>query len=189
MSAVAALNKPRYIGRKVTREEYLDLDDDGFKYDMRQGVLNLAPSAYADHGENQNDVGSEFRMYFRSNGSGRVIAECDVFLPDGGDVVRPDISIVLKPNFGIIQKHIHGTPDIIVEILSPSTEDYDKGEKADRYLACGVKEYWLIDPKHKEIHLWINKGAAWEKICRDNLPSQILPGFVLAKSALALSAS
>jgi Uma2 family endonuclease len=191
-------NKPLYQGLKVTREEYLDLEEDGFKYDMVEGVLTMSPSAFSQHGRCQAKLSYLFENYFIKNQAGCLILEVDIFLPDDGDVLRPDISIVLKENYGIIKGHIHGVPDIVVEILSEATRKRDLGIKADRYLSNGVKEYWIIDPDEKTIALWINvdNGSrtagepqathstssptkSWNKKEGNVLESSVLSGFVL----------
>ena len=176
--------KPLYQGMKVTREEYLDLKDDGFKYDMIDGVLYMSPSAFSEHGECQANLSYLFKKYFIKEKNGKVIHEVDLFLPDGEDVLRPDITVILKENYEIIKGHIHGVPDIVVEILSESTYKRDLGIKADRYLSNGIKEYWIIDPDQgsheKIISLWINiDKKSWKKLEGDRLESTILPGLTI----------
>lgn len=70
------------------------------------------------------------------------------------DKVIPDAMIVCDPK--IIEKDgIHGVPDLIVEILSPSTAANDKGYKKDLYERSGVKEYWIVDPRWKAIEVYL----------------------------------
>jgi len=170
-------NKPRYEGVKVTREEYLDLDEDGYKYDMIQGVLTMAPSPHFEHNELEINFAVQLKKNLTLTNKGRVSVETDVFLPDGGDVLRPDISFILHENMGIVKTHIHGTPDLVCEVLSNATRRRDLGEKADRYLKNGVKEYWILDPVEKTMELWLNRGAAWEKKSGRQISSELLPGF------------
>jgi Uma2 family endonuclease len=176
--------KPRYLGWRVTREEYLDLEEDGFKYDVIDGEMTMAPSASFEHGEKEKNFLFVLESYLRKHAAGRLVPETEVLLPDGGDPLRPDVSFILSENTHIIKTHIHGAPDLICEVLSPSTRDRDLGVKADRYLACGVKEYWIIDLEVREIHLWTNpdKAGVWHKqknqINADRaLESVLLSGF------------
>jgi Uma2 family endonuclease len=120
--------------------------------------------------------------YLRENPIAEAATEVDVFLPDDGHVVRPDISILLKENLHIVKTHIHGVPDITVEISSPSTAHADLGEKADRYLGCGVKEYWIIDREEKTVQIWSNRGDHWLKQTGAQAESKILPGLTLRAS-------
>jgi Uma2 family endonuclease len=75
-------------------------------------------------------------------------------LPEGTlerNAVQPDIIVVLKKNEKIINKrgHIHGVPDLLVEILSEGNEEHDLVRKKKLYERFGVKEYWVIDPESK----------------------------------------
>ncbi len=176
---------PKYTGWKVTREEYLSLPDDGFIYDMIDGVLELSPSGFFDHGNLASRFGYFLQSYLERNRCGKMTTETDIFLPDGGDVLRPDISFILNNNLSIVKGHIHGVPDLICEVLSESTRLRDLGVKADRYLLNGVREYWIIDPKKKEILVWINRGKKeWEKKSGELLNSNLLPGFSISKTNL-----
>lgn len=169
---------PLYVGLKVTREEYLDLEDDGYKYDMNEGVLELAPSGDFEHGNYQGLFISEINFYLKTNPLGKAVTEIDVFLPDGGDVLRPDISFILFENMQIVKTHIHGTPDLVCEILSPASMERDLGIKAERYLKNGVKEYWVVYSKEKKIELWLNQNKeSWKKLNSLILESSLLKGF------------
>jgi len=171
---------PRYAGKSVSREEYLDLPEDGFRYDMIKGVLRLSsPSASFSHSEVFLKFARKLGNHAQSESLGRLTVEVDVLLPDGGDVLRPDVSFVARERENIILKHIHGAPDLVCESLSDSTARRDLGEKADRYLACGVREYWIIDARDRSIRVWYNENGAWEKNEGATLESRLLPGFTI----------
>ena len=167
---------PRYENLRVSREEYLDLEDDGFRYDMIDGVLYMSPSPNFEHANYAGNFYLIVGNYLKKQKIGKVVMEMDVLLPDGGDVVRPDISVILSENLNKVKMHIHGSPDIVVEVLSPSTRNIDLGIKSDRYLNCGVKEYWIIDPKDKTISVWRNENLTWKKETHLVLYSNILHG-------------
>jgi Uma2 family endonuclease len=181
--AIVSIATPRYVGLKVTREEYLDLDDDGFKYDVINGEMTMAPGAEFEHGEWATEFIFQVRYYLEKQPIAKIVSEIDVLLPDGGDPLRPDVTIILNENLRMVKKHIHGAPDIVCEILSPSTRDRDLGEKADRYLKAGVKEYFILDPETGTSQVWRNRGGKWDKVSGNALNSEVLPGFVL-KSAI-----
>jgi Uma2 family endonuclease len=75
-------------------------------------------------------------------------APFDVYLDEEKNAVQPDLIIVLNDNLKIIDKrgHIHGVPDMLIEILSLSNKQHDQVLKKDLYQRFGVKEYWIIDP-------------------------------------------
>lgn len=67
---------------------------------------------------------------------------------------QPDVVFISNENLGIVtEKKIIGAPDIIIEVLSPSTSYNDKIRKKAVYERFGVKEYWIVDP----VHLYIDQ--------------------------------
>jgi len=179
MNPVAERSTPRYINLKVTREEYLDLPEDGFKYDMIGGILHLSPSPSFEHAERANQLNVRIANFLLNNPIAKIVMECDVLLPDGGDVVRPDITVIRNENMGIVKTHIHGVPDLVVEVLSPATRLRDLGEKSDRYLQNGIPEYWIVDPEAHRIEVRYNRKTEWESASGEQLKSEILPGLVV----------
>jgi Uma2 family endonuclease len=172
---------PLYEGRQVTREEYLDLADDGFQYDMIEGELHMSPSAFFEHNKAVSKFLTAIEIFMKKSGiQGELAPETDIFLPDGGDVLRPDVSFIQEKNKRIIIGHIHGTPDLVCEVLSDSTKERDLGVKADRYLANGVKEYWILNPSDKSIYLWFNRGDVWDKKSGSVLQSELLSGLQIS---------
>ncbi|XEC93904.1 Uma2 family endonuclease [Paenibacillus tarimensis] len=86
-----------------------------------------------------------------------VVAPMDVHL-DKTNVVQPDIMFIANDNLGIIRgKEIHGAPDLLIEILSPSTGARDKTIKKNLYESFGVKEYWIVDPIIKTVDQFMLK--------------------------------
>lgn len=72
----------------------------------------------------------------------------DVYL-DEENQFQPDLVFILNENQDIIKEaRIEGAPDLVVEVLSPSTSKNDKIAKKDQYERFGVKEYWIVDPVH-----------------------------------------
>src|SRR5206468_2365640 len=71
-------------------------------------------------------------------------------------VLQPDIVVVMKANLSRIRKAgIFGAPDLVVELLSPSTESRDRREKLAVYARHGVREYWLVDPEKQRIEVFV----------------------------------
>lgn len=62
------------------------------------------------------------------------------------DAVMPDLVYLSNERAHLARKDaIHGAPDLVVEVLSPSTAGYDRDEKKKLYSRSGVREYWIID--------------------------------------------
>ena len=81
------------------------------------------------------------------------LTEEDHFIPDAMIVCDPEM---IRP------EGIFGAPDLVVEILSPSTADYDKRYKKDVYEKCGVREYWIISPGERSIDQYVNRNGFFE---------------------------
>jgi Uma2 family endonuclease len=73
-------------------------------------------------------------------------------------VLQPDLSVICDPS-KIDERGCNGAPDLIIEILSPSTSSKDKLIKFNLYLEAGVREYWVVDPEARlvEVHI-LDKG-------------------------------
>lgn len=91
---------------------------------------------------------------------------CQAF-PDGFDVFLdeqnkfiPDCMIVC--NRDIIKRNgIHGAPDLVVEVLSPSTAKNDRSKKKFAYERAGVKEYWIVNPIDKSVEVYLNQDKTF----------------------------
>ena len=81
-------------------------------------------------------------------------------------VVEPDISVVCDGDK--LDKHgCKGAPDLVVEILSPSTRRHDRLVKLDLYQRAGVREYWIVDPENKAVQVFLQNGGGMLRLCED----------------------
>ena len=78
---------------------------------------------------------------------------------DVDTVVEPDISVVCDRS-KIDKRGCKGAPDLIVEILSPSTRRHDRLVKLNLYQRAGVREYWIVDPDNKSVQVFMLDGGA-----------------------------
>ncbi|HEY0829048.1 MAG TPA: Uma2 family endonuclease [Bacilli bacterium] len=80
-----------------------------------------------------------------------LFAPVDVYL-DEGNLLQPDLIFITNDNMHIAKEaRIEGAPDLVAEILSPSTSQNDKIRKKAQYERFGVKEYWVVDPVHHTV--------------------------------------
>ena len=107
------------------------------------------PSTY--HADAAIRISAPLFSYVKENMFGAVYcAPVGVFLTAGKQVVMPDIVFISTKNRLVItKKGIHGAPDLLIEILSPSTRRRDLTLKKHLYEQTGVREYWLVDPETK----------------------------------------
>ena len=79
------------------------------------------------------------------------LSPCDVRLDrDNYTMVQPDL-LVICGEYDLQAIRFEGAPDLVVEILSPSTRSKDMVLKLYKYQQAGVREYWIIDPKHQKV--------------------------------------
>ncbi len=85
------------------------------------------------------------------------------------DVVQPDLIFVSRSRLSIIGEHLYRrAPDLLVEILSPSTRDRDRREKARLYAMSGVPEYWLVDPDARTVTVLSLKRGTYQPLMEEH---------------------
>ena len=138
------------LTKKATIADYQQLPE-GARYQLIDGEIIDVPSPTARHQKIAMRISAKLFFHAEKNSLGTVLfAPMDVYLNDE-NAVQPDILFVSKANEAIIRENgIYGAPDLIVEILSPSTSYYDTKRKFRLYEKHGVQEYWLIDPADDE---------------------------------------
>jgi Uma2 family endonuclease len=165
-----------------TYADYLALPDDGYRYEIIDGVLYMAPAPIIPHQRFLLWLGRRLLAVVEDPGLGVVIPEPDVVL--NGVVFRPDLAVVLNEQISIMdEKKIVGAPDLIVEIASPSTAAYDRDSaegKQGAYTRSGVREYWIVDPATRTIEVLALTGDVYESlgvfVGHSILPSRVLAG-------------
>jgi Uma2 family endonuclease len=167
--AIAVEKQPK----RWTYEEYYRLDDDR-RYEIIDGKLLMAPSPDAWHQDWLGDLYTLIRRFVKERQLGRVfVAPFDVVL-NAENTVQPDIIFVAAANLSIIQRRaIFGSPDLLVELISPSSVRRDRYEKRDLYARCGVKEYWIGDPANQALEVFALKNGAYELHCSAEVKGKI----------------
>ena len=159
------------VGRKLGMVEWLDLCElTGIKYERHNGVVVLPPEAMSgarrDHNVAAGDVERNLENLFEGRGG-----DCTAFGSDQAvrseelaKDVYPDVSVVcgeeryLDPT----GDRILANPCLIVEVLSPSTRNYDRGDKFDLYRTIPtVREYVMIDSTKVEVILCRRQETGW----------------------------
>jgi Uma2 family endonuclease len=171
----AALPVPRTIA------EYLAMPEGAPYFQFIHGKPKQMPSPTFQHQSILMAISFALNTFVTRHNLGVVaFAPLDVYL-DGRNYVQPDAMFISHERTSIIQKRIHGAPDLVVEILSPSNAEDDVVEKKSVYEAHRVREYWIIDPDAQTIEVWVNsengfeRGSSAEK--RGAVISSVLQGF------------
>ena len=140
----------------TTWEDVLRMPDDGNRYELIGGRLYMTPAPVLRHQRISKRLEMALMSILEDAGHGELFrAPCLVEFPGTGDRVQPDILFVSNERRGIVgEKSVQGPPDLVVEILSPSTAHRDRGVKLDLYARCGVREYWIVDPEEDVVDVW-----------------------------------
>jgi len=124
---------------------------EGTLAELINGIIYMSPSPVRQHQRLATHLTSLMNLFVSENNLGEVYAApFDVYLDETSNAVQPDILFVATKNLGIIHQHIHGVPDLVVEILSDGSKEHDTKKKKMLYEKFGVKEYWIVDPQTKE---------------------------------------
>ena len=168
---------------KFTYEDYKHTSDDK-RYELLDGDLIMVPAPRIAHQRNSREIGILLSTFVTDNDFGEVFyAPCDVVLSDT-DVVQPDLLFVSKERSYIItEENIRGAPDLVVEVLSPSTAQRDRTLKRTLYALHGVPEYWQADTDAKNVLVLTLENGEYRVAGiygeGQTLVSPLLPGFTL----------
>lgn len=135
-----------------------------FQEEVREELIQGQVVAMSPRpGFNHNRVSFRIAYLFENFLRGRVctvIADgTDLYL-DEDNLFVPDMMVVCDRS-KIRRDGVHGAPDLVVEVLSPSTGKRDKTVKKDIYAKHGVGEYWLVDPIGKSVELYLLEDGAY----------------------------
>ncbi|MFQ5772195.1 MAG: Uma2 family endonuclease, partial [bacterium] len=145
----------------------------------------MVPAPNTSHQTISGILEFELRKFIEKHAIGKIFdAPIDVILSET-NVVQPDILFITNENSEIItNKNIDGAPELIIEILSPSTGYYDLIEKKEIYEKFGVQEYWILDPKKQWVEIYVNVQNKFKLHQRAEkkgiLKSSILDGFQIS---------
>jgi len=126
-------------------------------------VVAMSPRPSYNHNRVASNIFWLFENYLRGRKCIPIADGTDLYLIEDERFV-PDFMIVCDPE-KIKSNGVHGTPDLVVEVLSPGTMRNDKTYKKDTYAKCGVREYWLVDPCSKSVEVYRMDGS--EFVLRD----------------------
>jgi Uma2 family endonuclease len=172
-----------------TYEDYLRLPEDGYHYEVIEGVLYMTAAPTIKHQDVARNLLVALHLFVRERKQGKVYdSPVDVQLSDQ-TVVQPDIIFIARERLSIIKEsHVEGAPDLIVEILSPTNWVIDRRDKFAVYQAAGVGEYWIVDPDAKTVEVYNLRQGRYTLVERyepgQTVQSERLTGFEISVDAL-----
>jgi len=180
-------------GYKYTYRDYLNMPDDGNRWEIIDGVPYMMAAPNTQHQRISTKVLTRIAVFLEGKICQVFHAPYDVRLPiyneendeDVTNTVQPDISVFCNPS-AIDEKGGRLPPDIAIEILSPSSAKMDTIRKFKLYEKAGVKEYWIVDGANKNIEVHLHDGYRFqpkELYCiGDTLNSTVLDDFSIELS-------
>ncbi|MEX2048502.1 MAG: Uma2 family endonuclease [Gemmatimonadota bacterium] len=156
--------------RRWTYTEYARLPmSSTTRYEVIDDELALTPSPTTKHQIVVANLLLTLGTFVHEHALGLVLpGPVDVLFGEG-DYVQPDLVFLQTDRLHLMRdRGIEGPPDLVVEILSPSTAGRDRGVKLERYRHFGVSEYWIVDHEARTIEVWqLGAGAGAAHILRD----------------------
>ena len=166
---------------KRTYADYLETSDDE-RYELLHGELVMAPAPREIHQYFLIKLAAKVETFVDERNLGTVYcAPFDVVLSDT-NVVQPDLLFISNERaHSITPDNIQGAPDLVVEILSPTTAERDRTVKSELYAQHGVHEYWIVDPDARTITVFLLNEGEFEEVDTysegETLTSPMLAGF------------
>lgn len=138
-------------------------------------LVAMSPRPAFNHNRISENIDFIFRGYLRGKKCTPLGDGYDLYLDENNHFI-PDFMIVCDRD-KIQMDGVHGAPDLVVEVLSPSTAQNDRGHKKEVYAKCGVREYWIVSPDNKSVEIYLNEDAelVFHKVYT------VVPGWMLEK--------
>ena len=159
---------------------------------LRGRVLKMSPAPNRRHQDIALNLAVMLKKHTSKSPCAVYIAPFDVRLPlpearqkqgKADTVVQPDIVVVCDPA-KLDEQGCNGTPNLIIEILSPGNSKREMKDKMELYQSAGVPEYWIVDPLRECVNCYhLNEAGHYQSgtpfFAEDDIPSQVLKGFVV----------
>lgn len=166
--------------RLYTYEDYLSSDED-IRYELIDGVIHMLATPARVHQGISGEIHVQLYNFLRGKPCKVYYAPFTVRLSvgEGADtVLEPDLVVICDMS-KLDDRGCKGPPDLVVEILSPSTSKKDMTIKFYKYLQAGVKEYWIVYPDNKTVAVHILKDGKYYANTysdEDTIPVHVLEG-------------
>jgi Uma2 family endonuclease len=151
------------------------------RYELYDGEVILVATPFPRHQRVAMHVGGALTDYERQTGGLAFVSPIDIVFSEY-DVVEPDVTFFREQRRHLIDMMAatQAVPDLVVEVLSRSTEARDRGRKMELLRKYGVPEYWIVDPVNNTLEIYALRGVAYELTGiydeRHDVTSPTLPG-------------
>lgn len=140
---------------KFTYDDYLLLPEER-RYEIIDGELYMVPAPLTYHQKISRNLFNAIDDYVSAHQLGETLfAPVDILFTKM-DIVQPDVLFISHKNMSILKdENVQGAPDLLVEILSPSSIKRDRELKMKLYSRFSVKEYWIADPDESSVEVYV----------------------------------
>ena len=145
-----------------------DTPDDGKRYEVIDGELYVTPPPVWKHQNGLANLFSILTGFIRAHDLGKIIPAPLGVILDEHNGLQPDLVYISRErlNSVVTERGVEGAPDLVVEVLSPSTRARDTGIKMRRYAAAGILHYWQLDPRNDSLEAYRLSEQDYEQIGR-----------------------
>ena len=149
---------------RVGYTDLVNMPEDGRRYEIHGGELVVVPSPLPRHQIVAMAVCTLLQEYARQSGGIVLAAPLDIVFGEF-DVVQPDVLFFRAERRHLVEPDAvtRHAPDIVVEVLSPSTASTDRGRKMRTFARYGVPEYWIVDPVARQIEVHALRGGFYRE--------------------------
>jgi Uma2 family endonuclease len=170
---------------KLTYQDLRRMPDDGKRYELLDGEVYMTPAPSTRHQRTVGRLHVALAEFVQERGLGEVLlAPTDVVFGER-TAVQPDLLYIGNDRASIVTElNVQGAPDLVVEVLSPSTASFDRDKKLQYYARAGVREIWYLDPLARTAEI-LELGpdgryvVAGKLSGESRLTSAVLPGLSL----------
>lgn len=151
-------------GKKYTYKDYLTWPEDE-RLEIIDGIAYMQAAPTPLHQEMLMELSKQFAVYLTGKPCKVYPAPFAVILSQGSEKDEEEINNVVEPDIAIVcdltkmsDKGCHGAPDMIIEIISPSSIKTDRVTKLNKYEKAGVREYWIVEPEQKLVSVFLQQA-------------------------------
>ncbi|MDR2572559.1 MAG: Uma2 family endonuclease [Oscillospiraceae bacterium] len=158
------------VPERYTYSDYASWDDEN-RYELIDGIAYMMSAPTITHQSILGELYLQFATFLKGKKCRVFFAPFDVCLFGKGDddytVLQPDLLVVCDETI-LDEKRCNGAPDLVIEILSPSTSRRDRFIKLNKYLEAGVREFWIVEPEDKGVTVHILENGKYVISAYDN---------------------
>jgi Uma2 family endonuclease len=167
----------------ITEDQFDELVDEDTKAELFDGVMIVHSPASFLHNQIGRFIRELMNLYAEEKDLGVVFGPDDLIRPKRGRRFAPDAFFLAQnrvPDPLPVMQYA-GSPDLVLEVLSPSNREYDLEEKRPAYREADIKEIWFVDPDEQEVIVDRRrpKGYSTLTVTTGRVTSRVLPGFWL----------